>query len=148
VGAIAVGQLYQVRLRHYGTADKADLAVLGRNSWVAALAGSFSACTGTGVAEMHQPLLEQRGGLATKRANATAIFIEAAADWGITLVNLSLGNIRLDILVFSATGVLIGAQVGALWSPSLPDRMLKIAFATCVLGIGAVYVTTSLGSLR
>lgn len=147
VGGIAIHQLHQVSLRHYGTAPSADLAVLTRSSWVSGLAGTFSACTGTGVAEMHQPLLEQRGGLATKRANATAIFIEAAADWIITVVNLTLGNLRLDILVFSATGVLIGAQLGAGWSPRLPDRLLKTAFAICVLGIGAVYVATSLGTL-
>jgi uncharacterized protein len=148
VGGIAVGQLYQVGRRHFGTAQDADLAALGRRSWVAAVAGTFSACTGTGVAEMNQPLLERRGGLATKRANATAIFIEAAADWLITAVNLSLGNLRLDILVFSATGVLVGAQLGALWSPYLPDQLLKSAFALCVLGIGTVYVTTSLTHLH
>jgi hypothetical protein len=32
---------------------------------------------------MSQPLLEQKGGLATKRANATAIALESLADWGI-----------------------------------------------------------------
>lgn len=144
VGGIAIRQLYQVGLRHYGTAPSADLAVLGRSTWVSGLAGTFSASTGTGVAEIHQPLLEQRAGLATKRANATAIVIEAAADWLITIANLTLGNLRLDILAFSATGVLIGAQFGATWSPRLPDHLLKSAFATCVLGIGAVYVITSL----
>lgn len=144
VGGVAIQQLHQVILRHRGTAPSADLTALGRNTWVAGLSGTFSACTGTGVAEMHQPLLEQRGGLATKRANATAIFIEATADWIITVVNLTLGNLRLDILVFSTMGVLIGAQLGAVWSPRLPDRLLKSAFGTCVLGIGAVYVVTSL----
>jgi len=114
VGVLAVRQLYRVGARRYGTAERADLGALGRRSWVAALAGTFSACTGTGVAEMDQPLLEQHGGLATKRANATAIFLEATADWLITVVNFSLGNLRLDILVFSASGVLIGGQLGAL----------------------------------
>ncbi|MFO0890885.1 MAG: sulfite exporter TauE/SafE family protein [Isosphaeraceae bacterium] len=85
-----------------------------------------------------------RGGLATKRANATAIFIEAIADWAITMVNLSLGNLRFDILVFSASGVVIGAQIGAICSPYVPDRMLKIAFALSVFAIGMIYVATSL----
>ena len=57
------------------------------------------------------------------------------ADWAITLVNLSLGNLRFDILVFSAAGVLIGAQLGAILSPRLPARLLKTVFALCVLGI-------------
>jgi uncharacterized protein len=148
VGVLALGQLYQAGTRHFGTAEHADLAALRRIRWLSTLAGTFSACTGTGVAEMHQPMLERRGGLATKRANATAIFIEAAADWLITTVNLSLGNLRLDILLFSASGVLIGGQIGALVSPYLPDRLLKTAFAVCVLGIGAFYVGTSLPGLR
>lgn len=96
---------------------------------------------------MNQPLLEHQGGLATKRANATAILIEAVVDWSITLVNLSLGNLRLDILIFSATGVAIGAQVGAWASPHLPDRLLKTVFALCVLGIGLVYVVTAIRSI-
>jgi uncharacterized membrane protein YfcA len=147
VGTIAAYQLYRAWHRHFGTRYQADREALGRRAWISCLAGSASACTGTGVAEIHQPLLEHHGGLATKRANATAIFIEACADWSITLVNLSLGNLRFDILVFSATGVLIGAQIGAYVSPHLPDRLLKTVFALCVLGIGTIYVVTSLQSL-
>lgn len=147
IGAIALSQLNRARHRRFGTHETADLAALPRHRWRSFWAGNFSACTGTGVAEMHQPLLEDQGGLATKRANATAIFLEAIADWTITIVNLSLGNLRLDILVFSATGVLIGGQIGALLSPWLPDRLLKTVFAVCVLGIAVVYVTTSLGRL-
>ena len=144
VSVIALGQLYQAALRRCGVAYNADLAVLRRFSAVSFLAGVFSACTGTGVAEMHQPLLEQQGGLATKRANATAIVIEAVADWAITVANLSLGNLRLDILLFSTTGVMVGAQIGAHVSHRLPDRLLKAVFALCVMGIGTVYVATSL----
>lgn len=147
IGTIAITQLYQAGRRLYGTASRADLAALGRYSWLATLAGASSACTGTGVAEVHQPLLERFGGLATKRANATAIFIEAAADWLITSANLSLGNLRTDILIFSLPGVLIGAQLGAMWSRHLPDRTVKTAFALCVLGIGLFYIGTSLSKL-
>ena len=63
-------------------------------------------------------------------------------DWGITLVNLSLGNLRLDILVFSASGVLIGGQIGAALSPYLPDRLLKTVFGVCILFIASVYIVT------
>jgi uncharacterized protein len=147
VGSIAVYQLYNTRQRYFGTRVTADLTVLIRYRWLAFWAGAFSACTGTGVAEIHQPLLEHKGGLATKRANATAISIEALADWAITVVNLSIGQVRLDILIFSASGVTIGAQLGALWSPHMPDRLLKAVFATCVLGIGLTYVIISLNNL-
>ena len=104
-------------------------------------AGVFSACTGTGVAEMHQPMLESVG-LNTKRANATAIMVEALADWAISIVNLSIGNLRFDILVFSVTGVMVGAQLGAILSPRLPNTLLKSVFGLSVAAIGLVYVLT------
>lgn len=147
VGGIALYQLFLVLRGHFGTRLEADLPALRRQRWRAFFAGGFSACTGTGVAELQQPLLEHTGGLATKRANATAIALEAIADWGITLVNLSLGNLRFDILVFSATGVLIGGQIGAWLSPRVPDRVLKTAFGVCVLSIGAYYALTALLAL-
>ena len=93
---------------------------------------------------MHQPLLEHGGGLHTKRANATAILIEALVDWVITIFNLSVGNLNYNILLFSVSGVIIGAQIGALLSPYLPDRLLKTIFGISVLGIGIVYVGTAI----
>jgi uncharacterized membrane protein YfcA len=147
VGAVAAYQFLVVWRGRLATGASADLAALERYRWRALFMGSFSACTGTGVAELSQPLLEQKGGLATKRANATAIALESLADWSITVANLSLGNLRFDILMFSASGVLIGAQLGAWVSPHVPDRLLKTVFALCVLGIGATYVITSVRAL-
>lgn len=147
VGGIALFQLMRARQKLFGTEPVADIDALRRRRWLAVCSGAFSACTGTGVAEMNQPLLEMRGHLATKRANATAIFLEAMADWFITLVNLSLGNLRLDILVFSAAGVLIGAQIGAMLSPYLSDRLLKTAFGLCILFIASIYVVTAVQQL-
>jgi uncharacterized membrane protein YfcA len=54
-----------------------------------------------------------------------------------------LKNIRFDILIFSATGVLIGGQIGALVSSRLPDRLLKTVFGVAVLFIGIVYIFTA-----
>jgi uncharacterized membrane protein YfcA len=147
VAGVALQQLHTAFRGWQGTHAEADLRLLDRHRWVGVIAGSFSACTGTGVAELHQPFLEQMGGLATRRANATAIALEAIADWGISLVNVSLGNLRFDILVFSGTGVLIGAQLGARLSSRVSSRLLKTLFAACVLGIGAIYVTTGLKGL-
>ena len=147
VGSVAVHQMILAWRGRLGVRSEADLETLGRHRWRPFVAGSFSACTGTGVAELLQPLLEQKGGLATRRANATAIALEALADWGITLANLSFGNLRFEILVFSASGALIGAQLGAWLSPRVPARALKVVFALCVLGIGAVYTVTALGTL-
>jgi len=103
-------------------------------------AGGFSATTGTGVAEMTQPLVQFVGKIKVKRANATAIFLEASADWIITLLNLSIGNIRWDILIFSVSGVLIGSQIGPRISPYISDRILKTIFGTGVALIGIYYL--------
>lgn len=107
---------------------------------LALIAGAFSATTGTGVAEMSQPLIEHVGLVPTKRANATAILLEATADWLITILNIKLGNIRYDILIFSVSGVLIGSQIGPRLAPYLPDRILKTIFAISVGLIGIFYI--------
>ena len=147
VAAVAIRQLVFISRRRFGVNRSANLVALRRRRWTSFMAGVFSACTGTGVAELHQPRFEQTGGLRTKFANATAIAVEAIADWTITVVNLSLGNLRFDVLVFSVSGVLLGAQLGAMISPYVPDRLLKTVFSLCVLSIGFVYVVTSLNYL-
>ncbi len=116
-----------------------------RTSYLAPLsiiAGIFSATTGTGVAELAQPMSEHGRKMPNKMANANAIMLEASADWVITAVNLSLGNIRWDILVFSASGVLIGGQLGAHISTHIPDRILRTVFCVCIALIGLFYLWT------
>ena len=109
---------------------------------LALIAGAFSATTGTGVAEMSQPLIEHVGRVPTKKANATAILLEATADWLITILNIKIGYIRYDILIFSVSGVLIGSQIGPRIAPYLPDRILKTIFAISVGLIGVFYIWT------
>lgn len=121
---------------------------LGKYRFFAIFAGAFSASTGTGVAEMSQPMIEHVGKVPTKKANATAILLEASSDWLITILNLSLGNIRYDILIFSVTGVLIGSQIGARLSPRLPDKLLKVVFAISVGIIGIFYIFNYVKSLN
>lgn len=108
------------------------------------MAGVFSATTGTGVAELTQPMSEHGRKMPTKMANANAIMLEASADWMITFANLSMGNIRWDILIFSASGVMIGGQFGAHISTGVPDRILRAVFCVCIAIIGAFYVWTFL----
>ncbi len=117
-----------------------SVSKLKKWSWLTLISGIFSSTTGTGVAELNQPILEHAGKIPTKRANATAILLEASSDWLITLLNLSFGNIHFDILIFSVTGVLVGSQIGPRIAPYLPDRILKSVFATGVGGIGLFYL--------
>lgn len=109
---------------------------------VTVAAGIFSATTGTGVAELTQPMSEHGRKMPTKIANANAIMLEASANWMITAANLSLGNIRWDILIFSASGVLIGGQLGATISTHVPDKILRTVFCVCIALIGCFYIWT------
>jgi uncharacterized membrane protein YfcA len=147
--AIASYQLYLAYLGKFGQNEKADLKVLG--SFKCRLkqffAGAGSASTGTGISEIHQPMFEHDAGLATKKANATAILIEALGNWFITLLNINLGNINYEILIFSATGVLIGGQIGPFLAPYVSDRIAKTIFGISVSFIGIVYIVTSLDKL-
>jgi uncharacterized membrane protein YfcA len=145
IAVIALFQIYLAGENKLGTGSATDLSILRQPFYrvVQFLAGAFSAATGTGVAEMHQPLFEVKGGLATLRANATAICIEAIADWTITLTNMKLGNLRYDILVFTVSGVLVGGQVGPRIAKYLPPRLTKVIFGLSVTTIGAIYMVTS-----
>lgn len=147
--SIASYQLYLAYLGKFGVNDKADLTVLGSpiSRIKSFFAGVSSASTGTGVAEIHQPLFEQDAGLATKKANATAILIEALGNWFITLLNIKLGNINYEILIFSASGVLIGGQIGPLVSNYVSDRILKTLFGISVSFIGLIYIFTSISKI-
>lgn len=145
IAAIAVYQVYLAGANKLGSKTTTDLRMLAKphNRIYQFLAGAFSAATGTGVAEMHQPLFEVRGGLATLKANATAICIEAIADWTITLTNIKLGNLRYDILVFTVAGVLVGGQIGPRIAKYIQPRIAKIIFGISVTTIGAIYIVTS-----
>ena len=92
---------------------------------------------------MSQPLLEEKAGLMTLKANATAILLEACAGWIITATNLKLGNLRFDILAFTISGVLIGGVIGPRIAKHLNPRIMKTIFGVSVSTIGFIYIVTS-----
>jgi uncharacterized membrane protein YfcA len=147
--SIASYQLYFAYLGKFGTNDKADLNILKSNKCKikSLFSGISSASTGTGIAEIHQPMFEHDAGLSTKKSNASAILIEALGNWFITLLNIKLGNINYEILIFSASGVLIGGQIGPSISNYISDRVLKVVFGISVAGIGIIYIFTSLNKI-
>jgi|TARA_Y100000033_G_scaffold3262_1_gene2837 uncharacterized membrane protein YfcA len=138
--SIASKQLFIALKGNYLIKEKKDISCTIPEQ---VFAGVASASTGTGMAEIHQPIFEHEIGLETKKANASAIMVEALGNWLISFFNLSVGNIRFDILIFSSVGVLIGSQIGAIISPYLPDRILKIVFGVSVSIIGLIYIITS-----
>lgn len=144
--SIASYQLYLAYLGKFSVNDRADLNALRSpiSRIKSFLSGVSSASTGTGVAEIHQPMFEHDAGLATKKANATAILIEALGNWFITLLNIKLGNINYEVLIFSASGVLIGGQIGAVLSDHISNRILKTIFGISVGLIGLIYIKTSI----
>lgn len=147
--SIASYQLYFAYLGKFGLNDRADIKVLSSpiSHIKSFFAGVASASTGTGIAEIHQSMFEQDAGLNTKKANASAILIEALGNWFITLLNIKLGNINYDILIFSASGVIIGGQIGPYLANYISQRILKIIFGISVSFIGLIYIVTSASNL-
>ena len=145
VASIALYQIWLAGENKLGKKKKANLLVLSkfRNRVYQFFSGAFSATTGTGVAEMSQPLLEEKAGLMTLKANATAILLEACAGWIITATNLKLGNLRFDILAFTISGVLIGGVIGPRIAKHLNPRIMKTIFGVSVSTIGFIYIVTS-----
>ena len=147
--SVAIYQLYFAYLGKFGVNDMADINILNSpiSRFKSFFSGVSSASTGTGIAEIHQPMFEHDAGLATKKANASAILIESLGNWLITLLNIKLGNIEYDILIFSSAGVLIGGQIGPLISNYISDKILKIIFGVFLSIIGLIYTITSLQQL-
>lgn len=145
IALIAIYQIWLAGENRLGSEKTANIMILGKplNRFYQFLSGAFSASTGTGVAEMSQPMLEERAGLLTLKANATAILLEATADWAITAANLKVGNIRFDILVYTVTGVLIGGIIGPRIAPYLNPRITKLVFGLAVTSLGFIYMVTS-----
>jgi uncharacterized protein len=147
--SIASYQLYLAYIGKFGVDNKADIKVI--SSTVSRIksffAGVASASTGTGIAEIHQPMFEQDAGLDTKKSNASAILIEALGNWFITLLNIKLGNINYEVLIFSASGVIIGGQIGPYVANYIPQRILKTIFGVSVSMIGIIYIVTSIQKL-
>lgn len=144
VGIIIIGlaslQLFGAIMQWYGTREKIPVEDIYPFLGIPALSGFFSAATGTGIAEISQPLLERGLNLKTKRANATAIMVEAVGDLVITILNLQAGFIRWEIWIWAALGVLIGGQIGPYISRFMQARILKIIFSIAVISTGVFYL--------
>jgi len=139
--ALATMQLFNAARRYYGTKENIPIEDIYGYMWVPPIGGFFSAATGTGVCELGQPLLERGLNIKTRRANATAILVEATADWIITILNLHAGLILWNVWIFTGLGVVIGGQIGPYLSRYLPERLLKVIFSLAVMVIGTFYIT-------
>ncbi len=126
--------------KSFGKRDSVPVEDIYPYMWIPTFGGFFSAATGTGVCEISQPLLEKGLNLKTKKANATAIMIEATADWVITILNIHAGFIMWELWIFTGTGVIIGGQIGPYLSRFLPERLIKIIFSISIIIIGMFYV--------
>ena len=144
LGVIILGlasmQLYNAIRKYFGRRENVPVEDIYGFMWVPPLGGFFSATTGTGICELSQPVLERGLDIKTKRANATAILVEAAADWVITILNLHAGLIMWELWIFTGTGVIIGGQLGPYFSRYLPDRLIKIVFSVAIAVIGVFYI--------
>ena len=137
---LALLQLFSAIRNSYGTKENIPIEDIYPFMWIPPIGGFFSASTGTGIAELSQPVLEKGLKIKTRRANATAILLEATGDWIITILNLHAGLIMLNIWVFAASGVIIGGQIGPYISRYLPEKILKIVFSIAIIIIGIFYI--------
>ena len=145
LGIIIIGlasmQLFNAIKRSFGTRENVPIEDIYKYMWVPPLGGFFSAATGTGSCELAQPVLEKGLNIKTKRANATAILVEATADWVITILNLHAGMIMWELWIITGTGVIIGGQIGPYVSKYLPERFIKMVFSISIMIIGIFYIT-------
>ncbi len=139
--ALATMQFVSAIQYNFGTRKNIPIEDIYPFMWVPTLGGFFSASTGTGICELSQPVLERGLNMETKRANATAILIEATGDWIITILNLHAGYIMWDLWIFTGTGVIIGGQIGPYISKYLPERLIKIVFSVSVIVIAIFYIS-------
>ena len=137
---IATMQLISAINKKFGSRKDIPVEDIYGYMWVPPVGGFFSATTGTGIAELAQPVLEKGMKVQTKRANATAILIEATADWVITILNLHAGLIMWELWLFTGAGVIIGGQIGPYVSKFMPERIIKIIFGIGVLIFGLFYI--------
>lgn len=137
---IASMQFINALRKFYGVKENIPVEDIYPFMWIPPVGGFFSAATGTGVCEISQPFLERGLNLQTKRSNATAILVEALADWVITILNLQAGLIMWELWIFTGSGVLIGGQLGPYFARFLPVRLIKIVFSISVIIIGIFYI--------
>ena len=144
---IATLQLVSAYRHFFGTRENIPIEDIYGYMWVPPISGFFSATTGTGLCEMAQPVLERGLNIKTKRANATAILVEATADWVITILNLHAGLIMWELWIFTGTGVIIGGQIGPYLTRYMPDKAIKIIFSIAIIVIGIFYIYTGINWL-
>lgn len=138
--SIAVLQFSSATQGKYGSRQDLPVEDVYPYMWLPVVGGFFSSTTGTGICETSQPLLERGLKVKTRRANATAIWVEAMGDWIITILNLQAGLIMWELLLFTGTGVIIGGQIGPMVAKYMPEKALKIVFSIAVVIIGVFYV--------
>ena len=136
---IATMQLINALRSSFGTRENVPIEDIYPFMLIPPVAGFFSSATGTGICEISQPLLEKGLNLKTKRANATAILVEAVADWVITILNLHAGLILLELWP-AFIGVIVGGQIGPYVSRFIPNKLLKIIFSVSVIIIAVFYI--------
>jgi uncharacterized membrane protein YfcA len=133
-------QLFSAIKKNFGTRKNVPIEDIYPFMWVPPIGGFFSASTGTGICELAQPVLEKGLKIETKRSNATAILVEATADWVITILNLHTGFILLELWIWTGIGVIIGGQIGPYISRFLPNRLIKLILSIGIAIIAVFYI--------
>ncbi|MEX2372633.1 MAG: sulfite exporter TauE/SafE family protein [Dehalococcoidia bacterium] len=108
----------------------------GRAAVTGAVGGFVSGLTGIGGGTVMVPLLTGLLGMPQRRAHATSLVIVVFAALAAVTQYLWRDEVEWPLAAALAVGAVVGAQIGARTMQNMPDRALRIVFATFLLFVG------------
>jgi hypothetical protein len=118
--------------------EAAPLVLLG------VLTGVYSGFLGLGGGFVLVPLLSQRLGFPIKRAIGTSLVAIAILAVPGAVAHYLLGHVDLRLAAVLMIGVVPGALLGALITERTDDRVVRIAFALFLAGVGVALLLSEL----
>lgn len=98
--------------------------------------GFVSGLTGIGGGTVMVPLLTGLLGMQQRRAHATSLVVVIFAALSAVSQYLVRDEVDWGLAASLAVGAVVGAQVGARTMHNMPDRALRMVFATFLLLVG------------
>ena len=122
--------------------DRMPLKRLRRHGWIVPVMALASGMLSVSVGEWMVPLMRSRVKLRMRVAVATSIVTVFGTCVAGSLFHLMLGaSADLSILIWAVPGVIVGGQIGPLFTERINERMLKevFIFLLTLIGIHLIY---------
>jgi uncharacterized membrane protein YfcA len=108
----------------------------GRAIFTGGVGGFVSGLTGIGGGTVMVPLLTGLLGMTQRRAHATSLVIVIFAALAAVTQYLARDEVDWGLAAALTVGAVVGAQIGARTMHRVPDRSLRMVFATFLLFVG------------